>query len=332
MVGNWAHELAAAQRAGLVDRVEIQESWTYSPCLCSPPFREIRSLYRRRQEVGSKTPEGKAIKLPMNSVYGKLAQSVGARPFANVIYAGLITAGTRTMVLDSVASHPKGAEAVVMVATDAVFFTEPHPHLPVSKELGDWELVKRSNMCILKPGVYWDDDAREKIRTRSTPLFKARGINAKAFAPQLERLDDEFARMRDTVARGDLYPWPRVSYRTDFAMISAKQALQRRRWHNAGRVSSAKVVQSSDPRTKRDGLYYDPRLGVLRTRPYAEVEELESCPYLRMEERRELADLLWDAEGRIGKERIRMEREDFDTPDGPAGAIFYGQLGTGQWA
>jgi hypothetical protein len=463
----WSHELEAAKRAGLVDEAEVDESWTYTSCDCPPPFAKEADLYMHRLEVGKKSPEGKASKLVMNSGYGKLAQSVGDRPFACMVYASLITAGTRSMILDAIATHPERSRAVVMVATDAVFFTSPHPTLPretvrlsmdgaEAPVLGSWDEERHEALCVLKPGVYWHDKSRERIREGKDPSFKARGINAKAFAKHLEDLDgqaaelasdieyqqntdalglfaeatepdealylDELERLgagpgqmmapppltrhpdgswrrgsqsydwfdslakaeqarlrgrwfssgphamapdevselvpldrwldltrradlarvlssgrqpRDLARFGGLSPsvvsavhseprWPSVVYEVGFAMVSCKQALQRHRWEMAGKVSTARVVQSANPAAKRAEAYYDEERGVVRTAPYDKADELESTPYTPQFVKEALADALGMPFG--------DEREDYMTPDGPAGAIFYGQLGTGQWA
>jgi hypothetical protein len=143
----WQHEIEAATRAGLIDRVRTDQGWTYRPCDCPCPIEGIADLYKYRVGVGKTSPAGKAAKLVMNSVYGKFAQGVGARPFGNYLYASLITAGCRTQILDAIATHPGGTAAVVMVATDAVFFTSPHPTLPLSESaLGRWTMTTRRKL------------------------------------------------------------------------------------------------------------------------------------------------------------------------------------------
>ena len=183
----WSFELEAAKRAGLVDEAQVDEAWTYSPCPCPPPFAGLEHLFEHRLAVGKKTPAGKASKLVMNSGYGKAAQSVGERPFGCPVYAGLITATCRTMVLDAIAAHPEGTRAVVMVATDAVFFTSPLPSLDFSRvtiagkehpALGSWEEKTHKGLAVLKPGVYWDDESRQSIS-----LGRHRSSSAAASTP-----------------------------------------------------------------------------------------------------------------------------------------------------
>jgi hypothetical protein len=338
----WSFELDAARRAGLVRHAKIVEAWTYNPCDCPPPLAGIEGLFEHRLSVGKATPAGKAAKLVMNSVYGKTCQGVGARPFANMVYAGLITAGCRTQLLDAIATHPQRSKAVAMLATDAVFFTAPHPTLGAvddhdknaPKLLGGWEHKTHTNLCILKPGVYWDDHARADIAKRKAPKFKGRGINAGAFARHLTDLDEQMHQLAEHLAdsNGTAIGWPSVIYTTDFGVTSPKQALKRHRWSDAGKVAGQTVKQSADPRGKRRVPYIDPETGVIRTRPYLHGDQALSWPYVATRIRKAIRDLGAEAGIIDDADGFRTEREDIDTPDGPAGAILYGQLGTGQWA
>ena len=232
---------------------------------------EVAELYDLRLRVGKETSLGKAIKLVINSLYGKTAQSVGNPLYGNPVYASLITAGCRTMILDAIASHPDGKKAVVMVATDAVFFLDAHPSLPISAALGDWEHKERSNLTLFKPGVYWDDAARERLWNHETPRFKARGISARDFAQRILDVDRLFAEWGDhppaidygfvseqeAASIGRSY-WPRVTFTAGFAMTTALQALIRNDWSTAGHVETGKeLVQSANPESKRDNVRVD---------------------------------------------------------------------------
>jgi hypothetical protein len=286
----WLHELEASERAGLVKNYTIKESWTYTPCECEPPLREIRDIYNLRKQVGKKTPLGIACKLVPNSLYGKFAQSVGNPKFGNAIYASLVTAGCRTMILNAIATHPKGYKSCVMVATDGVYFQAPHPYLPLSGELGDWDYEEKEDLCLFKPGVYWDNKAREAFRAGKDPIFKTRGINARDFAKEIATVDADFWGMREGIPVNKVrYPyglpgeydhWPRVTFPISFQMITAVQALMRNNWALAGTITpDAWATQSADPFKKRE---LQPRAeawatGIERTVPY---EYGESADYM----------------------------------------------------
>lgn len=334
----WQHELEAAQRAGLIDQVSYTEWVTYLPavkCGCDKPLAGVRGLYDGRIRVGSKTPRGKAYKLMYNSMYGKFAQSVAEPLFANPVYASLITAGCRTMILDAIATHPQRANAVVMVATDAVYFTSQHSSLPLSEALGDWGGETHTGLTLFKPGVYWADKAREAIAVGDSPEFKARGVNAKAMGAALADIDSQFA------AWPAAWPetWPQVSFPVSFAMRTCKQSLavdkhipadrqadiQRHNWRNAGKVTSGNMVtQNSNPADKRDTGHYDSDTGIYWSAPYQALRDKygkveESIPY----------DKTFGSAALI---EAGMIAETSVTPDGEIDDLIYGALGTGQFA
>jgi len=62
-----------------------------------------------------------------------------------------------------------------MVATDGIFFDSRHPTLELSNRIGEWEEARRENLTLFKPGVYWDDKARELIRDGKFTGFKPEG-------------------------------------------------------------------------------------------------------------------------------------------------------------
>lgn len=257
----WSTELDAARRAGCVGQVDYREWVNYEPCDCPPPFRSIAELYADRLRVGKNSPQGKGAKLLYNSCYGKFAQSVGAPQFGNAIYASLITSGCRIQILEAIASHPSGQRAVAMVATDAVFFLEPHPGLPLSTNLGDWECTERTGLTIFKPGVYWDDETRRQVREGDKPKFKARGINAKEFAGHLARVDEWFNAW-DSGAQPE---WVDVRFDTEFSIVTPLQALMRNKWETAGKNDPKPLTHSSNPQKKREGLWWDSQWEVWRS-------------------------------------------------------------------
>lgn len=170
----------------------IGPAWVYvNQCDCRP-FKWVEDMYvrRRRMEAEAKG-SGLPLKLVLNSLYGKLAQRIGKRPFYNPVWAGLITAMTRRMVYDVYRNHP-----VVMFATDAVFTTEPAPELTIGEGLGQWEEVgPYRDLTIFQPGVYFDEDAA-KFKTRGVPYgeFRSRAPEFIAAANDLSvsvRLDME---------------------------------------------------------------------------------------------------------------------------------------------
>jgi len=287
----WWDELQAAQRAGMVKRLDnrgkqqIQQWVNYEPCNCPPPMANVAMLYQKRLDVGKTSPLGKAAKLVYNSDYGKFAQSIGDPLFGNPVYASRITSGCRTQLLDAIATHPGGMADVSMVATDAIYFMTPHPGLNVSEKLGEWDYKARHNLTLFKPGVYWDDNTRERIAQGLSPHFKARGFQAADFISSLTRIDTEYRQWNEFEWR-----WPAVSFAPKFSMTTALQALRRNDWEDAGvvAVNPKPVIQDSNPSAKRDGLYRDSYDGrtIYRSNPHlgmsygeGQMEWVPSHPY-----------------------------------------------------
>jgi hypothetical protein len=287
----WLSELNAAKRAGLIRFSYIYAWMSYDPCDCVPPMRKVQFLYDLRIKVGKDTPLGKGCRLAYNSMYGKFAQSIGNPLFANPVWASLITSGCRTMILDAIATHPKGQTDVCMVATDAVFFATPHPGLPISNRLGDWDYQCRHNLTLFKPGVYWDDDTRRDIQGNKIPSFKARGIAAADFSSCIAQIDEmfrEWDRMapHPSIVDGSVKGWPLVAFESGFAMTSCLQAIRRGKWDTAGEVKTDVILfQNANPYSKRIGAYHSPvsdgRM-VWRSIPWhLPLDDCDSMPYIK---------------------------------------------------
>lgn len=272
----WIDELHAAMNAGLIDSITVHRTITYQPCGCRPPMRGLAGLYDKRLAVGKDSPEGKAYKLVYNSVYGKLAQTIGEPKFGNKIYASRITSGCRTMILDAIATHPGGENDVLMVATDGIYFRSPHPHLLVGDALGQWSRSRKSNLTLFKPGVYWDYQTREAIRRGEKASFKARGVNAAEFGKSLAGIDVAFRTWKPGRGRPE---FPAVTFQSEFGMVTALQALRRNSWDTAGLVYSPTATQDSDPAVKRRGIFHDPHANIWRSLPHLRGPVIESKPY-----------------------------------------------------
>jgi hypothetical protein len=270
----WLHEIRAALSAGLVTSIETHNYVSYKPCPCPPPMAEIRSLYQKRQSVGKNTPQGKGLKLVYNSAYGKFAQSIGNPKFGNPIYASLITAGCRTLILEAIATHPSGTEAVTMIATDGIYFRTQHPTLTLDdNRLGYWTETELSGLTQFMPGVYWHDDARTAIANGAIVKLKSRGVNSGALAQAIPVADAAF-----TDWNGE---WPVIDLNVKFGMTTCKQATTRNAWHTAGHVQKnfTRTIKAI-PINKRncDRIRMHPE-GWFRTDPIHTPANPETIPY-----------------------------------------------------
>lgn len=171
----WGVELSAAMTTPYADLIEIHEAWLYHEATSTLPFHWIAEMYERRAEWKlSGNPAQLALKLAMNSIYGKLAQQVGCSydpqtgwklpTFHQLEYAGYILACTRATILRALSQSP---DSVIATETDAVFSTTPLS-LDIGPGLGQWEVNEYTGICYLQSGLYFakGQDDEWKPRTR----------------------------------------------------------------------------------------------------------------------------------------------------------------------
>jgi hypothetical protein len=294
----WSSEIRAATRAGLVatSKTQYHEWVEFIPCDHPNPFTEVGDLYYERLRVGKNSAQGMSIKLNNNSLYGKFAQSAGTAPFNNWFYASLITSHCRTQILDAIATHPGGPDSVLMVATDGIAFDSPHPTLPVSKKLGEWDHSVYTDLCLFKPGVYWHRVGKEQLLKAKT-----RGVPKAAFMKEIKGVEMLFSKLLELKkAPGEwdigrhidwsqvdfqLVPdhaWPRFFVPITFRLKSCNQALNEGEWSRAGVMQeSILVMQDSDPQNKRTGAVYNPKKKRIDTViHHLPEDEWQSKPYL----------------------------------------------------
>jgi hypothetical protein len=180
----WSPELRSAEALGA--RLAFTDGgWHYlRRCQCHQ-FGWINELFLKRQALGLR---GAPLKLGINALYGKLAQTIGGRPYANLIWAGLITALVRARLNMVIAQDPA---AIVMIATDAIISTRPL-QLPRGDGLGEWKPEILDCLFTVRPGLWWTNDKA-----------KHRGIPANIFdAPTRRRFE---AKWRTWCDRQDGY-------------------------------------------------------------------------------------------------------------------------------
>jgi hypothetical protein len=147
-----------------------------------------------------------------------------------------------------------------------------------------WEETAHSNLTLFKPGIYWNDSTRERIRAGSDPRFKARGISAQAFGGSISTIDSAFARWPDRYPHerdpdGPREGWfPAIEFQSGFSMVTPLQALQRRKWDTCGSVSDITLRQDADPVEKRHSGYFQD--GIYWSQPHRDGGPVfESTPY-----------------------------------------------------
>lgn len=171
----WSTELSVSLKYGC--RLRWHGGYRYLPqCKCNH-FEWVYDIYAERQRIG-KDARGRILKLILASIYGKLAQSVGSAPYANPIWAGLITSTVRAQLISATLSMSDGGESVTMLATDGLFATRAMD-LRTGPELGEWDLKIHTSMFIVQSGVYYLGDTIQggkaddaDVKTRGVPQRK----------------------------------------------------------------------------------------------------------------------------------------------------------------
>lgn len=166
----WSFEVAAS----IHQRMVVYERWGYvRECDCQP-LGFVSDVYEQRQALGKDGP-GIVLKLALNSLYGKTAQSIGSPKYSNPIWASFITAHCRAeiqkFIHQSEQCSPDGwcGSDVLMIATDSITTTNPRHDVEVSDALGGWgqELHPRG-MFLVQPGLYFGSSGKH-AKTRGVP-------------------------------------------------------------------------------------------------------------------------------------------------------------------
>jgi hypothetical protein len=151
--------------------VDVLDGIALHPATDEKPFAWIPELYEQRKKFkAAGSYAEKALKLGLNSVYGKTAQGYGfggKPPYQSYYWAGFITSYTRARVLERLAREPRP----VMCATDGVV-TQNGKRASDSNDLGTWERDSYERIATIQPGVYVADVGGERI-------VKSRGFFAR---------------------------------------------------------------------------------------------------------------------------------------------------------
>ena len=297
----WQDEVEVAIRHYGEDAIPVHEGYVYEQKCNHLPFAKLTDIYDERVRLkNAGNGAQKVLKLLINSLYGKTAQSIGWRlvkkngewtaerpPFQSYIWAGLITSGCRAMVLDMALSH--GAD-VVSFATDGIISRTKIPGVEDSKALGGWEVEEYRNVYLFQSGIYTyesydhvlDENQNKTGRKEWTRHTKTRGFALRDLPA--ERMIEAW---EDGAWYVETEPYNHVTGDGPRAFIPLKLGLQRSdplsiigQW-----VPSKKRI-SFDP-SKRVGRYEigddfmpDRTGNLFLTDAYELSDELTSSPYV----------------------------------------------------
>lgn len=153
----------------------VQDGWVFRAGSDVRPFAFAQELYdQRRVFKYEENPVERAIKLILNSLYGKLAQTVGWNEdkmlpprWHQLEYAGFITSYTRAKIYEAMMLAP---DHIIAAETDAVFSTVPLD-LSLTDNLGDWELTEFKEITYLQSGLYY------AVKDNDEVICKYRGMD-----------------------------------------------------------------------------------------------------------------------------------------------------------
>jgi len=145
-----------------------------TPCE-EKPFQYIEEMYETRKRWKALGLGGeRALKLGMNSGYGKMAQRIGGsdkyggRPkWHQLEWAGMVTSATRAQLWDAISLAP---ESIIAVETDSIASTVPLA-LDVGPNLGQWEATEYDWITYVQSGIYFTPNGD------TTTKAKSRGID-----------------------------------------------------------------------------------------------------------------------------------------------------------
>lgn len=163
---------------------EIVEGWEWVPDNPdTKPFGWVEEMYETRREWKAKGyPTQLALKLCLNSLYGKMAQRVGwneelrtAPSWHQLEWAGWVTSNCRAMLWDVMRRIPY--DKLIAVETDGIYTTMDPAELGItnSKDLGGWELEQYDEIMYVQSGLAW-------LRDGDKWKAKRRGLDAGTFS------------------------------------------------------------------------------------------------------------------------------------------------------
>jgi hypothetical protein len=150
----WAEEVESALQ--MRGRVKVYSGWVIRDPVPSTLCQLVPELFAKRKEMeqNGEYQQSRALKLALNSLYGKMVQSQGRAPFFSMEWAGFVTAAVRKKLWEAVRFMP---DTVVSLATDGVILMGVKPRDFVGKigeNLGEWKASGPYAGYVLGSGIY----------------------------------------------------------------------------------------------------------------------------------------------------------------------------------
>jgi hypothetical protein len=207
------------------------------------PFKKIAETYAKRQRMkDAGDPAEFALKLALNSMYGKFAQRISAtrgKPrFHDIVYAGVITSACRAKLYNACFDE----DSVVTFNTDAAYLTKPAIFATENPDLGEWKGERYDGIQILQSGVFrlkkggvWLPSKGRGFGDRSVPWDSIVAAWKEGRTTATVKLKDRFVshRFADARARLELAgTWEPVRRTVNVAATGKRADLPNWREHN----------------------------------------------------------------------------------------------------
>ena len=186
----WSPEIEAACKH-LGAKVTFHQVWIAEKHCDHQPYAWVEAIYNYRATLKKIDPLlGLPLKLVINSLYGKFAQSIGEAIYRDYVSAGLITSLTRARLINAIGLVPeRDRNQILMLATDGIYSTVPipFPKSALTDRLGNWEHEPdkqvMQDMFIVQPGMYFHPSHLNTLR-KNTEIEASKSPGNR---PSLER-------------------------------------------------------------------------------------------------------------------------------------------------
>lgn len=239
----WGPEVMQAMKLNYVDSdrpaVIVRAAWEMSIDGVEYPFEWLREMFNTRLEMKRTKDETQlAVKLGMNSMYGKTAQRSGYDRFKTIPrwhqyeWAGYITSATRAKMHEAamLAAHQG---SLIGMETDAIFTSEKVDKLKVDPGLGHWDYEEYDDIVYLQTGVYWLKlkewkEGCQTDRKGGHWAAKARGMDADTL--HIDMALDYLEDFNLNVSHPNEYQLNAMTGMTRTRFVGSKQSLHRNKF------------------------------------------------------------------------------------------------------
>jgi len=241
----WSPEIKAMLAANPELESSVVEGWEFLGWE-DRPFAFVADIYAdRRRMKAANIGTQMALKLLLNSLYGKMAQRAGwkrtgrAPVWHQLEWAGWVTSFTRAQLYTIMSRIP--FDTLIAVETDGLFSTLPPTEIGLesSSELGAWEATAIDELIYLQSGFY-------AKRTGENWALKYRGLDSKSVSiAQIIEHAKQLGPIRAPRHEHNDPDWPKLTGTTT-RFVGYQNALWRQRQNQGPFETHHRVWETAD--------------------------------------------------------------------------------------